>query len=115
MKTLIWLLLCSTVAMAEDVHHHAGQSPAVDLFYSTWFRPDHPEQSCCSKLDCYPTAARMQNGHWQAQQRETGNWITVPPEVVEHNRDAPDPQAHVCMQASFYWPKVYCFIAAGGL
>lgn len=70
-------------------------------------------QSCCNTLDCYPTAARMKDGRWQAQQRETGNWIRVPPEVVEHNREAPDAAAHVCMQANEN-PTVFCFIAAGG-
>lgn len=111
---LIALICLCAPAMAQETHHHAGMSPAVDEFYSTWYRPDHPDQSCCNKLDCYPTAARMVNGHWEAQQRITGNWISVPPAVVEYNREAPDPQAHVCMQPAAENPTVFCFIAAGG-
>jgi hypothetical protein len=108
------LALLISTAFAQDVHHHAGASQAVDEFYSTWFRPDYPSASCCDKMDCYATAARMRNGHWQARQRETGNWIDVPDKVVEHNREGPDAAAHVCMQASQEAPYVYCFIAAGG-
>lgn len=107
-------VILSASAVAQEIHHHVGVSPAVDEFYSTWQQPSDPKASCCNKLDCYATAARMQNGHWQAQQRETGNWIAVPPGAVEHNRDGPDPQAHVCMQSAVKDPTVFCFIAAGG-
>jgi hypothetical protein len=106
MKTLLWLLLCSTVASAQDVHHHPGTSSAVDQFYSTWQRPDDRMLSCCNKRDCYATAARFLNGDWQAQQRETGNWVRVPPTAVEHDRDAPDATAHVCMQSNVWQPQV---------
>src|SRR4051812_32338664 len=111
---IVLLFILCTPSAAQDIHHHAGMSPAVDEFYSTWQRPDHPNQSCCNRMDCYATAARMRGGHWQAQQRETGNWINVPPGAVEHNRDGPDPQAHVCMQSAEKDPTVFCFIAAGG-
>jgi hypothetical protein len=113
MKYILILILFIT-AQAQEIHHHAGVSPAVDRFYSTWFRPDKPNQSCCNKIDCYSTQARYRNGGWEALQRETGNWIKVPPQKIEHNRDNPDGQTHVCMQASQVDPQVLCFILGGG-
>jgi hypothetical protein len=112
---LVFMLLCTTAAVqAQEVHHHDGMSAAVDRFYSTWFQPAAPSQSCCNKMDCYPTQARFRNGNWWAQQRETGNWIKVLPQVIEHNRDNPDGQTHVCMQASQVDPTIFCFILGGG-
>ncbi len=105
------LFVLTTVGRSDEIHHHAGQSPAVDRFYSTWHMPDVPASSCCNQLDCYPTEAHMSNGHWVAKQRETGGWMRVPDKKIEYNRDNPDGQSHVCATPEGI---VLCFIAGGG-
>jgi hypothetical protein len=54
---LLIVFLPRARAQDEDMHelhmhHHEGMSPAVDKFYSTWFKPDNPTKSCCNKSDC---------------------------------------------------------------
>lgn len=97
------------------VQHHGH--PAADLqlheqFYQTWKMPDHPQYSCCSLEDCYPTEARPGVAtQWQAKRREDGLWVDIPDEKVERKRQPPDGRAHVCMASPTRVPyvAVYCF------
>src|SRR5437588_9607036 len=73
---------------APQVHHHAGEGPTVDQFYSTWYKADKPTQSCCNKVDCYATTVKFENGQWHARRREDGAWLPVPPAKIERNRDS---------------------------
>lgn len=90
----IWLIW---PAQAQNIHHHDGESPSVDAFYSTWYMPDNPAKLCCNKVDCYPTEIKYQQGIIFAKRREDGAWIRVPPHKIERNRDNPDGRNHVCM------------------
>lgn len=111
MRSALALLAMLSYASAQE-HHHPPQDVAMhDRFYSSWDRPDMPGVSCCNKEDCYPTEAKFERGSWYAKQRENGEWMKVPPEKIERNRDAPDARAHVCASK---WGYVYCFISAAG-
>jgi hypothetical protein len=89
-----------------------------ERFYSTWMETDHPNVSCCSKDDCYPTEARPGvNTQWAARRREDGLWIDVPDEKVERVRQPPDGRAHVCMPkaGTYAWNPIYCFAPPAGM
>lgn len=110
---LATIMLCVFAYEAHgQEHHHPPQDAQIhEKFYSTWMMPDHPSSSCCNKEDCYPTEARFKRGQWWARQRETGQWMRIPPEKVERDRDSPDARAHVCASKAGY---VYCFVVGGG-
>jgi hypothetical protein len=114
---MTWLTSLMWPVHAQE-HHHPGQTEAVDRFYSTWFMPDEPTKSCCNKADCYPTSARFQNGQWWAQRREDHEWLPIPWNKVEQNRDNPDGRSHLCAPApntAAYPPlTVFCFSLGGG-
>jgi hypothetical protein len=97
--------------------HHPPQDRMLhEQFYSTWYMPDHPSQSCCNMADCYPTEIKSIGGQIYARRREDGKFILVPPEKVEHNRDNPDGRNHLCAPPpSSYNPAdtVYCFALGG--
>lgn len=80
-------------------------------------RPDHPDLSCCGQYDCYPTEARNKHGVWFAKRREDGEWLRVPPQKIEHNRDSPDGRSHLCAPGPerVYLVDVFCFIAGNGM
>lgn len=104
------------VALARaDAHQHHHPTEVIEgaqaKFYETWMRPDMPAVSCCNQMDCYATPARTHGGKLQALHRESGDWIDVPAEKVEHNRDSPDGRNHLCASK---WKHVFCFLMGGG-
>jgi len=112
---LVWLFLTFTPVHAQVLHHHEGLSPDVDKFYSYWLQPNGGKEryyGCCNRIDCYPTEAKIVNGHWWYRHRETWQWLPVPDEKVEHlqpdPRESPDGRNHVCA-TTLGW--VYCFVA----
>lgn len=115
---LVLALLSATAALAQDHHHPPADAELHDKFYSTWMRPDLPTSSCCNKMDCYPTEARVRNGRWQAMRREDGKWLSVPPAKIELNRDSPDGRNHLCApppgREGIYENGVICFVAGAG-
>lgn len=114
MLRLLFLALLSQ-ASAQEIHHHEGMSPEVDRFYSTWLQPNGGREryyGCCNRIDCYPTEAQFRGGFWWVKHRETGRWIMVPADKVEHDqpdaRESPDGRNHVCASP---FGTVYCFVA----
>lgn len=113
--------VASTGGVGAQEHHHPPQDVELhDKFYSTWMRPDNRNISCCNKQDCYPAKARMTEfGTWQAQRREDGKWLNVPPQSVETERDNPDGQSHLCAPSpdreALYRNGVICFIGGAGI
>ena len=113
---LFWLIIALLFiyphARAQE-HHHPTETiyGATAEFYRTWRRPDAPGISCCSDKDCYVTRTRYRGGKIQAIHRESGDWIDVPPEKVEQNRDSPDGLSHICASAMKF---VFCFKEGGG-
>lgn len=97
-------------AWGQDIHHHEGQSEAVDLFYSTWTRPPNRTVSCCNRLDCYQTTVKRLGNVTLARQRETGEYIQIPEDRIEQNyydaRVSPDGHAHLCADVL---GNVFCF------
>jgi hypothetical protein len=111
----------ANVANAQDPgHSHPPEDIEThELLYSKWIRPDKPALgSCCNKHDCYPTEFTKKNGRWYARQRETQEWVEIPPEKFEHNRvggpafDNPDGRSHVCMHST---GLVFCAMLGGGV
>src|SRR5689334_17038881 len=89
MCVAIAIVIPAHLSFAEE-HRHPQQDQEIhEKFYSTWMRPDMPHASCCDNRDCYPTAARFRNGHWEARRREDGAWLVVPDSKVEKVRDNP--------------------------
>jgi hypothetical protein len=102
---------------SPEIHHHEGATAVVDRFYSTWFKPDKPTESCCNKVDFYPTQVKFEHGQWHALRREDQAWLPIPPEKIEQNRDSPDGRSHVCAPSpkSSYPPlTVFCFVLGVG-
>jgi hypothetical protein len=107
-----WLGLLAAKA-DEHPHHHPTETVtgATARFYESWKRPDMPTHSCCNLQDCYATPARSRGGKLQALHRESGDWIDVPPEKVETDRDSPDGRNHLCASPG---KLVFCFVMGGG-
>jgi len=97
--------------------HHPPQDMALhEKFYSTWRMPDNPTLSCCNNADCYPTDIKYLDGNIYARRREDGKYILIPPQKVEHNRDNPDGQNHLCAPPpglSNSSDTVFCFALGG--
>src|SRR5258705_9687636 len=91
------LILAVSSAIAQE-HHHPPQDQTIhERFYSTWMMPDNRNISCCHNVDCSPAETRLENGHWIARKvGDEGDWITVPPQKVEHDRESPDGRSHLC-------------------
>jgi hypothetical protein len=117
----LWLLIASLACLmlalsihfaraADNGHTHEG---AVGEFYQTWKMPDRPTVSCCNDKDCGPAASRFIKGHWQAQEPE-GEWVDIPDEKVEQNRDSPDGRSHLCGRRLYQGFTVFCFARGGG-
>jgi hypothetical protein len=117
--------LCGSLVMpahAQDGQSHAGpnrhppQDQLHEKFYSTWRMPDKPSASCCNDADCYPTEIKYVDGDIYAKRREDGQYIRVPPEKVERNRDNPDGRNHLCAPPpGAFRPSdtVFCFALGG--
>jgi hypothetical protein len=110
---LALLLLYPLAHASAQEHRHPTETiyGATAKFYETWMRPDVPTSSCCNKQDCYMTRIRRVLGKLQAVHRESGDWIDIPPEKVEQNRDSPDGMSHMCASTAKY---VFCFKEGGG-
>jgi hypothetical protein len=116
---LAGLILIATPLAAQDIHHHEGMSHEVDRFYSTWRQPAYGNprtMGCCDRTDCYPTKAKFEDGLWLAMHRETGRWIIIPPDKVEHDqidpRESPDGRTHLCANR---YGTVYCFVVGSAI
>jgi hypothetical protein len=106
------LLLLYPLARAGAQEHIHGNKPIdaeVGKFYGSWMRPDARSQSCCNRLDCDATEARMDKGRWRAFSKLQNRWIDIPATKVEREREIP-PGAHLCENSS----GVICFGAGAG-
>ncbi len=110
--------LVFVVSTAAAQHRHPPQDEALhETFYSTWYMPDNPARSCCNDADCYPTEIKYIGGNIYARRREDGQYILIPPQKVERNRDNPDGRNHLCAPPpNSYYPTdiVFCFSLGGG-
>jgi hypothetical protein len=109
----LWVVFSYPV-MAQEHRHPPQDVQLHEKFYSNWYRPDMPSQSCCNKQDCYPTQFKRIGGTWFALRREDQKWIRVPFEKFERNRESPDGQAHVCMQPPGSNDAVFCAVVGEG-
>lgn len=111
---VVGLVLIATPVRAQ--HQHPAQDVEIHKrFYNSWMMPDDRTRSCCHERDCYPTEARQIGGRWEARRREDGQWLVVPPEKIEQDRDNPDGRNHLCAPPPEYGAKPYCFIIGGGI
>jgi hypothetical protein len=110
---LLLVIYPNADAHAQAPHHHPTETiygPTAE-FYRTWKRPDVPSSSCCSDKDCYSTRIRRRSGKIQAVHRESGDWIDIPSEKIELDRDSPDGLSHMCASPEKF---VFCFKEGGG-
>ena len=114
---LLWVCLAIAAAVLTargQPHHHPTETitGAAARFYETWMRPDQPSVSCCNQMDCATVSAvRFVGGQIEAQRKSDGAWLRIPPEKIEHDRDSPDGQSHMCSMGA----AVFCFkLGAGG-
>lgn len=107
---LVLMLGIHFARAADNGHTHEG---AAGKFYQTWMMPDAPRTSCCSDQDCGPVASRIVNGKWQAQEPE-GDWVDIPINKIEQNRDSPDGRSHLCGRKMWSGFSVFCFIRGSG-
>jgi hypothetical protein len=91
-------------------HTHAG---AVGKFYQDWMRPDNRNISCCHDKDCAPAQSKLVNGKWQARNSDSEDWVDIPVNRIETDRDSPDGQSHLCKSGTKGGINVYCFLPAG--
>jgi hypothetical protein len=91
------LILAASTAIAQQ-HHHPPHDQAIhERFYSTWMMPDNRIMPCCDNQDCSPAESRVEDGNWVARKvGGDGDWIAVPPEKIEHDRQSPDGRSHLC-------------------
>ena len=108
MGGLIVFLYSVDIARGQHEHHSAA-----GRFYKSWMMPDNPGMSCCNEKDCYATEARKIGNRWEAKRREDGQWLVVPEQKIERNRDNPDGLNHLCAPPPMYGDGVYCFILGG--
>ncbi len=103
------LLLSALPAKAQ---HPAEHQALHEKFYRDWYMPDSPKQSCCNNMDCAPAASRVVDGNWQAEFE--GQWVDIPPQKIEQNRDSPDGRSHLCAKRNWSGFAVFCFIRGSG-
>lgn len=114
----VMLAFCAPLVLAQD-HSHEGE---VGRFYEGWKSPNNrmPDGSrnisCCNKQDCAPVEnVRRFDGQLQMQRKSDGQWLTIPPEKLEHNyddaRDSPDGFSHMCSMHG----NVYCAVLGSGI
>lgn len=112
---LMWLFPLHYV-LAQDMSGHPHRDQAIhEKFYITWMRPNHPGQSCCSMNDCAPAESKLVDGHWFARKvDDKGDFIPIPDDVIERDRDTPDGRSHLCAVTTMSGPTVLCFIPGAG-
>jgi hypothetical protein len=115
------LILAVSSAIAQEPHHPPQDQAIHERFYSTWMMPDNRTMSCCHNKDCSPAESRFENGHWIARKvGDDGDWIAVPPQKIEHDRESPDGRSHLCSRRVWINNRgdqqlaVFCFISGAG-
>jgi hypothetical protein len=112
------LVFAAAASTAAAQHRHPPQDEALhEKLYSTWYMPDNPAASCCNDADCYPTEIKHVGGNLHARRREDGQYILIPPQKEERNRDNPDGSNHVCAPPPNSYHSadtVFCFSLGGG-
>lgn len=115
LPALVAGFLLSAPALAQETHTHHGRTAAtaVDRFYSTWMKPDKPNESCCNKTDCDEAEVRIIGGAIWAKRKRDALFRLVPAAKIEVNRDSPDGRNHLCAP-NWNAHEVYCFVAGVG-
>lgn len=112
---LAFLFVATVTAWPQQPHaEHPQDLELHEKFYDTWKRPNAPYSSCCNLDDCYPTEFKKIDGQWHALRREDHEWVRIPPEVVEENRDSPDGRNHVCMLPPDRGGTMFCAVFGSG-
>jgi hypothetical protein len=103
---ILCILLVAIRAHGQE-HMHPPQDADIHAkFYASWMQPTNSmgqrrSSSCCNLKDCYPTRAKLVDGHWFVERREDHKWIMVPDYILEQNqedpRESPDDRTHACM------------------
>ncbi len=138
MKVLLFAALITVMVFgtvqAQNQKPGTGYHPPEhmqlhDEFYASWKMPEprdratgQRQNNCCGGRDCYPTAIKKvtygkwgEQSGWYAMHRETGKWVIIPDEKLEHNthdpRESPDGQSHVCASPL---GNIFCAVVGSG-
>ncbi len=105
-------LVAYPVFAQDHSGHRAQDMPLHHQFYKTWTMPDNRSMSCCNDKDCEPSASKLENGSWYGKRGD--EWIMIPAQKIERERDSPDGQSHLCAQKVLGSWMIYCFLPASG-
>ena len=111
---MIMLFSASLYPLLGQEHRHPPQDAGIHhKFYSTWMMPSNRAVSCCHDEDCFPAQAKYDGENWYARKDDSEEWIKVPRERIEKDRDSPDGRSHLCGRTYGFSNgefTVFCFI-----
>lgn len=119
MGLLLYFLYTIDFAHGQEHRHPPQDADLHHKFYSTWQMPDNRNVSCCHDEDCFPSQSKFEGGFWYARKTDDEEWVKIPPNKIEQDRDSPDGRSHLCGRKYTYMGAgsgftVYCFLPAGG-
>lgn len=108
-------------AFAAFAQHKPEHQMLHEKFYSEWMMPDNRNVSCCHDRDCEPAEAYQKDGVWYARKvseiAQYPEYTRIPAQKVEHDKDTPDGQSHMCGRRNFWnggEMSVFCFVPGAG-
>ena len=110
MGICIYLLYSINFVKAQGHQHPPEHAELHNRFYQNWFQPSNRSALCCNEKDCSPAASKFEDGKWYAFR--AGEWIAIPNEKIETERDSPDGRSHLCADKFLGGWYVYCFLPA---
>lgn len=115
------VMLCGLLVGTAFGQHKPEHMALHTQFYNTWQMPDNRGVSCCHDEDCEPAEAYQKDGAWYARKISEipthPEYVRVPPQKVEQDRDSPDGRNHICGRRYGFNNmelSVFCFLPAGG-
>lgn len=114
------LVAVASCAKAQEHKHPAQDADIHHKFYSTWQMPDNRNVSCCHDEDCFPSQSKFSDGSWYARKSDDDEWIKIPKNKIEQDRDSPDGRSHLCGRKYTFMGAgqnftVFCFLPAAGM
>lgn len=110
------VLLIFALSVQAQEHRHPPQDIGIHhQFYKSWYMPDNRAVSCCHDEDCFPAQSKFVDGFWFARKTDDEDWIKIPPQKIEQDRDSPDGRSHLCGRKYTMWNtgfSVFCFLPA---
>ncbi len=100
---VVLLLVLNSIAYAHEDNSN------IDKSLAEWYRSLTTVNggSCCNMKDCFPTDAKIVDGHWQVPTEDLLGWEIVPDDaVLKHTNE--QGLAVLCR----YIGRIICFVPA---